>query len=61
LDELNYYDLSYYSRKYKEKNYQINDEEIKQYFEFNHVVSWMFDFAEKFFGITMKYIESGDQ
>jgi len=61
LDELNYYDLSYYSRKYKEENYQINDEEIKQYFEFDHVVSWMFDFAEKFFWLTIKYIESGDQ
>lgn len=61
LDKLNYYDLPYYSRKYKEENYQINDEEIKQYFEFNHVVWWMFDFVESFFGITMKFIESGSQ
>lgn len=61
LDELRYYDLSYYSRKYKEENYQINEEEIKQYFEFDHVISWMFDFAEKFFGITMKFVESGNR
>lgn len=58
LAELKYYDLQYYSRKYKEENYQINDEKIKEYFEFNHVLSWLFDFVEKFFGISMKYIET---
>ena len=58
LDELKYYDLQYYSRKFKEENYQIDDEKIKEYFEFNHVLSWLFNFVEKFFGINMKYIET---
>ena len=61
LDELKYYDLPYYSRKYKEENYQIDDEKIKEYFEFNHVLSWMFDFAESFFWIGMRYIQTGSQ
>lgn len=61
LDILDYYDLSYYSRKYKEENYQINDEEIKQYFEFDYVLSWMFDFVKKFFWVSMKLIETENQ
>jgi Zn-dependent oligopeptidase len=60
LNELKYYDLPYYSRKYKEENYQIDDEKIREYFEFNHVLSWMFDFVEKFFGISVKSINNHD-
>ena len=58
LDELKYYDLQYYSRKYKEENYQIDDEKIKEYFEFNHVLSRMFDFVEKIFDIKMRQIKT---
>lgn len=58
LNELKYYDLPYYSRKFKEEKYQIDDEKIKEYFEFNYILSWLFDFVERFFGINMKYIET---
>ena len=54
LSDLSSYDLAYYTRKYKEEQYALNDEELKQYFEFESVLKWLHSFVFKFFGVELR-------
>ena len=54
LSDLPSYDLAYYTRKYKEEQYALNDEELKQYFEFESVLKWLHSFVFKFFGVELR-------
>ena len=42
-------DISYYVRKYKQNNYSIDEEKLREYFEFEHVLSWLHTFVKDFF------------
>jgi oligopeptidase A len=50
------YDLAYYSQKLKEKNYSIDEEYYRPYFEQNSVLVGLFEFLDKFFNIEFKLI-----
>ena len=54
LDKLEPRDLAYYTRKYKEEVFELQEEKLKEYFEFDHVLSWLHSFVGKFFGIEIK-------
>ena len=54
LSDLPSYDLAYYTRKYKEEQYALNDEELKQYFEFESVLKWLHSFVFKFLGVELR-------
>ena len=54
LPALPSYDVAYYTRKYKEEQYALNDEEIKQYFEFESVLKWLHSFVFKFLGVELR-------
>ena len=54
LSALPSYDLAYYTRKYKEEQYALNDEELKQYFEFESVLKWLHSFVFKFLGVELR-------
>ena len=54
LPDLPSYDLAYYTRKYKEEQYALNDEELKQYFEFESVLKWLHIFVFKFLGVELR-------
>lgn len=54
LPDLPSYDLAYYTRKYKEEQYALNDEELKQYFEFESVLKWLHSFVFKFLGVELR-------
>lgn len=54
LDKLEPRDLAYYTRKYKEEVFAIQEEKLKEYFEFTHVLNWLHSFVGKFFGIEIK-------
>lgn len=54
LSALPSYDLAYYTRKYKEEQYVLNDEELKQYFEFESVLKWLHSFVFKFLGVELR-------
>lgn len=49
LEKLNPRDIPYYSRKYKEEFFAIDEEVLKEYFQYDHVLERMFDFVQKFF------------
>jgi Zn-dependent oligopeptidase len=49
LDVLNSEDIPYYSRKYKEEKYSLNENEVKQYFEYENTLSWLHAFVKDFF------------
>lgn len=57
LRELNSYDLAYYSRKLKEEKYEIDEKELKKYFEFENVLKYLFDFVKWFYWIELKQID----
>ena len=54
LDKLESRDLAYYTRKYKEEVFELQEEKLKEYFEFTHVLNWLHSFVGKFFGIEIK-------
>ena len=57
VEDLQSYDLAYYSQKLKEKNYSIDDEYYRPYFEKNSVLKGLFEFLHKFFEIEFQKIE----
>lgn len=58
LPELPSYDVAYYTRKYKEEKYALNEEELKQYFEFESVLKWLHDFVFTFLGVEIREMKS---
>ena len=54
LERLEPRDLAYYTRKYKEEVFAIQEEKLKEYFEFDQVLSWLHSFVRNFFGIEIK-------
>jgi len=57
LDHLEAYDLAYYTRKYKEAHFQFNESQIKEYFEFNHVLSWLHNFVKEYFWLEFHKLD----
>ncbi len=60
LEVLNSEDIPYYSRKYKEEKYSLNENEVKQYFEYENTLSWLHAFVKDFFWIELRPIENND-
>lgn len=58
LDKLDSEDLAYYSRIYKEKNYDIDEKELKNYFEFENTIAYLHDVSKEFYWIELKEISS---
>ena len=48
------YDWSYYSEKLKDAKYNVNDEEVRPYFELENVKKGVFGLATSLYGITFK-------
>lgn len=56
LNTLEYWDISYYETKLKEEKYTFDEKELKKYFEYNNVITYLFEHARNFYGITMKQV-----
>ena len=52
IENLKSYDMAYYSEKLKKKNYDIDEEYYRPYFEQNSVLNGFFDVLNKLFDIT---------
>ena len=50
--ELMPWDWAYYSEKLKEKKFNLNEEELRPYFELNNVIQGVFGLATRLYGIT---------
>ncbi|MBQ7073549.1 hypothetical protein IJM86_00440 [bacterium] len=49
LERLEQSDVAYYTRKYKQEYYNIDEEKLKEYFEFEHVLSYLHTFVKDAF------------
>jgi Zn-dependent oligopeptidase len=49
INEIKFYDMAFYSRIFKEEKYEIDDKELKKYFEFENTVSYLYDFVKEFY------------
>ena len=52
--ELTPWDWAYYSEKLKEKKFNLNEEELRPYFELKNVIQGVFGLATRLYGITFK-------
>ena len=57
LSELHAWDLSYYARKLREEKYALDEKELKKYFQFEKVLSWMFEITNRLYEIDIKEID----
>ncbi len=55
--DLNAYDYGYYSRILQEQKYKLDEEELKQYFEFENIKKWLFAIANKLYWIEMRKLD----
>jgi Zn-dependent oligopeptidase len=49
LEVLNASDIPYYVRKYKREKFDLREDEIKQYFEYENTLTWLHSFVKDFF------------
>jgi len=51
------WDWRYYSEKLRKSDHDIDEAEIKPYFQLNHIIAAAFDTASRLFGLTFKELE----
>ena len=56
LDKLEPSDIAFYSRKIKEDKYTLDDKELKKYFEYENVITYLHYLVWKLYGIELKEI-----
>jgi len=56
-DELKGWDWRYYAEKVRQARYDMDEEELRPYFEFTAVREGVFQLANKLFGLTFKELE----
>ena len=52
--KLNLWDIPYYQKKLLDKKYQLNTDEVKEYFEMNNTINGMFGVYKQLLGIDIK-------
>ena len=58
IEEMQIWDHAYYAEKLRKQKFDLNDEELKPYFQLNKVEEAVFGLAEKLFGLT--FVERND-
>lgn len=58
LDEIKPWDTLYYSRVYKQKKLDIDERELRKYFEFERTLNWLFDIASKLYSVEFLEIQA---
>jgi len=59
LDKLESYDLSFYTTKLKQEKYDLDDKELKKYFEFENVISYLHYLVNKIYWLELKLFNPG--
>src|SRR5690606_40008050 len=58
IEEMQIWDHAYYAEKLRKQKFDLNDEELKPYFQLNKVEEAVFGLAEQLFGLT--FLERND-
>ena len=56
IDQLQKWDSAYYGEKLKQKNFDLDDEKMKPFFELNNVIAGVFTVAEKLYGLKFEEV-----
>ncbi len=56
-DTIYNWDVSYYNKKLLDTKYQLNTDEVKQYFEMNNTLNGMFTVYQKLFNISIREVK----
>ena len=56
IDRLEKWDASYYSEKLKQQLFDLDDEQLKPYFELDNVIEGVFTVAEKLYGLKFQQV-----
>lgn len=56
IDRLEKWDSAYYSEKLKQQQFDLDDEQLKPYFELNKVIDGVFTVAGKLYGLKFKEV-----
>ena len=56
IDEIKASDVAYYVRKYKETHYLLDENKIKQYFEFEETLAWLHRFVKSFLWVELRKV-----
>lgn len=56
IDRLEKWDAAYYAEKLKQKLFDLDDEQLKPYFELNNVINGVFQVAEKLYGLKFEQV-----
>jgi peptidyl-dipeptidase Dcp len=57
LKELKSFDVAYYARILKEEKYDLDEKEVKKYFEFENVLNYLHRFIENFYSVEIKEVK----
>ncbi|NGZ90149.1 M3 family metallopeptidase [Psychroflexus maritimus] len=60
IDQLQKWDAAYYAEKLKQKKFDLNEEELKPYFELSNVIKGMFTIAGKLFDLKFEEVDDID-
>ena len=61
IEKLQKWDAAYYAEKIKQKLFDLDDEQLKPYFELNNVISGAFIVAEKLYGMKFQEVFDVDK
>jgi len=54
IEDLQKWDVAYFSEKLKQEKFDINEEQLKPYFELSSVIKGVFSISEKLFGLSFE-------
>ena len=57
VDSIYNWDAAYYNKKLLDTKYQLNTDEVKEYFEMNNTISGMFTVYQKLFNINIREVK----
>ena len=61
IEQLEKWDIAYYSEKLKQKELDLNEEELKPYFQLENVVKGVFEIARKLYGLKFNKTDKFDK
>ncbi len=57
VKEFKPWDFGYYSEKLKEEKYAFNEEDLRPYFQLEHVIQGVFEHAKRLYGLNFKEVK----
>lgn len=57
ISTIDYWDIIFYETKIQEEKYALNEKELKKYFEYDNIKTYLFNFVKNFYWLELKEIK----